>query len=108
MATPYMGATPFTRQFVIASGVNPLYTCTTGWKVTISGLTFNNQLANDVTMTVIRANPASSVDAYTFTLSAGDVVCDNNNYTLYGGDTIQLTTSANGTNVLFSGILTRQ
>ena len=40
---------------------------------------------------------------YTFNLAAGDVVADNNQYNISGGDQLIVTTSAAGTNFMMSG-----
>jgi hypothetical protein len=99
MANPYVKEEYF--QEVLPAGTNLLFTGVAGWKSSINGITFNNQSANDVTLRLTRANPtytASTVDMYTFSLAAGDVVCDNNSYVLFEDDTLELITTANDTN----------
>ena len=90
-------------QRVLPSGANVIMTCATGWRAIISGVTFNNPSAMTVTLSLYKASTTDSIDVYTFTLAAGDVVADNNQYVLLPGDILTVTTSAAGTNFMMSG-----
>lgn len=83
-------------------GTTTIFTGPTGYVSSIAGITFNNQVANDITVSITRVNPASTVIAYSFSLAAGDVISDNNQYVLAPGDTLQITTTAGTTNYMFS------
>ncbi|NDC96122.1 hypothetical protein EB077_12515, partial [bacterium] len=87
------GFSRITYQDTLGAGTTVLYTCPTNVTATIGTVRFNNPAAYNITFTVNRANPVSSVDAYTFTLAAGDVVVDSTGYQLKFGDSIQVTTS---------------
>jgi hypothetical protein len=95
------GFSRITYQDTLGAGTTVLYTCPTNVTAIIGPVRFNNPAAYDITFTVNRANPASSVDAYSFTLAAGDVVVDSTTYQLKYGDSIQVTTSIAGTNCFF-------
>lgn len=88
-------------QNTLGAGSTVLYTCPISVTATIGTIRFNNPSAYDITFTVNRANPVSSVDAYSFTLAAGDVVVDSTTYQLSYGDSIEATVSIAGTNCLF-------
>ena len=83
-------------------GTTTIFTAPAGYISTITGITFNNQVANNITVSVVRANPASTVIAYAFSLAAGDVISDNNQYVLAPGDMIDIITTAGTTNYMFS------
>lgn len=87
----------------LGAGVTTLYTNTNSLVVTINSITFNNPAAYAITLTVNRANPVSNINAYSFTLAAGDVVKDNNIYLLKKGDSISVNCSVAGTNCLLYG-----
>ena len=82
-------------------GTTVLYTCPVTATATINSIRFNNPAAYDITFTVNRAIPISSIVAYAFTLSAGDVVVDSTIYQLSPGDSIEANLSIAGTNCLF-------
>lgn len=88
-------------QDTLPAGVTVLYTCPPGYFASISTIRFNNPSAYNITFTVNRVNPASSVVAYSFTLSAGDVVVDSTSYKLNTGDSIEVNLSAANTNCFF-------
>lgn len=89
-------------QDTLGSGTTILYTAPTGYRVTIGGVTFNNPVAYDITVTVNRITGPSSVNMYSFVLAAGDVVTDNNGYVLNPGDSLEVTISVAGTNCFFT------
>lgn len=89
-------------QDTAAAGTTTIFTAPAGYISTIGGITFNNQVANDITLSIVRANPPSTVIAYAFTLAAGDVISDNNQYVLGPGDMLDITTTAGTTNYMFS------
>jgi hypothetical protein len=89
-------------QGTATAGNTAIFTGPAGYVTTISGITFNSQAANDLTVRVIRTTPASTVIAYAFTLAAGDVVSDNNQYTLAAGDSLEIITTAATTNYMFT------
>lgn len=95
---------PVKLESTLGSGVTTLYTVTGANAVTINSITFNNPSAYDIELTINRANPVSSVVAYSFTLAAGDVVKDNNVYDLYAGDSISVNISTGGTNCMLYGV----
>lgn len=88
-------------QSALAAGTTVLYTCPANVLATINTIRFNNPLAYDITFTVTRANPSSSLNAYSFTLSAGDVLVDSTTYQLKEGDSISATVSTANTNCFF-------
>ena len=90
-------------QGTLPVGTTTLYTTPSRCSSGIS-LRFNNPSAYDIELTINRANPVSSVVAYSFTLAAGDVVKDNNVYTLYSGDSISVDISIGGTNCMLYGV----
>lgn len=89
-------------QGTASAGTTAIFIGPAGYNSTISGITFNSQVGNNLTVRVIRLNPASTVIAYAFTLSAGDVVSDNNTYTLGPGDTLEVITTSAATNYMFT------
>jgi hypothetical protein len=93
-------------QDTAAAGTTNIFTGPQGYVSTINGLTFNNQVANNITVSIIRVNPPTTVVAYAFTLAAGDVISDNNLYVLGPGDILQITTTAGTTNYMFSANIT--
>ena len=94
---------PISIEITLGSGVSILYTNTLRVAVSINSITFNNPSAYDIELTVNRAVPSGSVVAYSFKLSAGDVVKDNNLYVLRFGDSISVNISTGGTNCLLYG-----
>jgi hypothetical protein len=88
-------------QNTLGAGTTVLYTCPRSVTAQITSIRFNNPVAYDIVFTVTRANPVSSVDAYSFTLSAGDVVVDSTPYNLSYNDEISVTVSVAGTNCFF-------
>jgi hypothetical protein len=90
-------------QKVLPAGANVIITAAVGWRAIISGITFNNPAPLTVTVSLYKASTATSIDVYTFTLAAGDVVADNNQYVLLPGDILTVTTSIGGTNFMMSG-----
>ena len=84
------------------AGTTTIFTAPAGYISTITGITFNNQVANNITVSIVRANPPSTVIAYAFSLAAGDVISDNNQYVLSPGDMIDIITTAGTTNYMFS------
>lgn len=93
-------------QDTAAAGTTTIFTAPAGYISTIAGITFNNQVANDITVSVVRANPPSTVIAYAFSLAAGDVISDNNQYVLAPGDMLEIITTAGTTNYMFSASIT--
>lgn len=93
---------PTYAQGTLAAGTNTLFTGPTGYDTTIGQITFNSPDPNNITLVVNRLSPASSVTSFSFSLAAGDVVCDNGTYMLRPGDTIEVTTTATLTNYMFS------
>jgi hypothetical protein len=93
---------PTYGQGTLAAGTNILFTGPDGYDTLVSQVTFNSASANVITVVVNRLDPASTVTSFAFTLSAGDVVCDNTSYMLRPGDTIEVTTTAAVTNYMFS------
>lgn len=100
MAAPYEQFNTY-AQDTVAAGVNTIFTGPAGYDSFVSQLTFTSATANVITLVVNRLSPASTVTSFSFTLAAGDVVCDNSTYVLRPGDTIQLTTTAAVTNYMF-------
>ena len=94
---------PIYSQGVLSAGTNILFTAPQGYNTTISGITFTSSDPNDVTLVITKVNPASMVTSFSFSLAAGDVVCDNTSYFLQVGDIIEVTTTATSTNYMFSG-----
>jgi hypothetical protein len=101
MAGPVSGIVSI--QEILGAGSTTVYTGTPGWKALISGITFNNPSAMTVTVSLYKASSTTTIDVYTFNLAAGDVVADNNQYNISGGDQLIVTTSAAGTNFMMSG-----
>ena len=82
-------------QGTLPVGTTTLYTTPSRCSSSIS-LRFNNPSAYDIEVTINRASPASSVVAYSLTLSAGDTLQDSG-YPMEQGDSIQVTTTTAGT-----------
>lgn len=101
MTSPSVGIINITN--VLPAGTNIVITGVAGWRGTISGITFNNPAAQTVTLSIFRSVNTTTVDIYTFTLAAGDVVADNNTYILGTGDQIILTTAQPNTNFMMQG-----
>ena len=93
---------PTFAQGTLAAGTNILFTGPAGYNSSVSQITFTSLAANVITVVVNRLDPASTVTSFSFTLSAGDVVCDNTAYMLRPGDTIEVTTTAAVTNYMFN------
>lgn len=89
-------------QDIASAGTTAIFTGPIGYNTTISGITFNSQTPNNITVFINRITPASTVIAYAFTLAAGDVISDNNTYILAPGDTLQITTTSAATHYMFS------
>jgi hypothetical protein len=89
-------------QGTATAGTTAIFTGPVGYIITISGITFNSPAANNITVSVTRLNPASTVIAYAFSLAAGDVISDNNTYTLGEGDTLEIITTSAATNYMFT------
>ena len=92
------------RQGTLAPGTVTLYAPANGYNGVIQGMTFNSAVANTLTIVVNKINPISSITAYAFTLTAGDVICDNSIYQLKTGESISITTTAAVTNYFYQGI----
>ena len=82
-------------QGTLSVGTNTVYTAPYRYQAGIN-LRFNNPSAYDIELTINRANPSSSVVAYSLTLSAGDTLQDSG-YSLNPGDSIDVTTTTAGT-----------
>lgn len=95
--------TPINNQGTLGAGSTVLYTCPAGYFANITTISFNNPAAYDFELTVTRITPASTVTAYDFVLSAGDVIADSTLYTLNEGDSITAISSIAGTNYFFVG-----
>lgn len=95
---------PTYAQGTLNAGTNTLFTGPDGYDTMVSHLTFTSSTPNAITFIVNRLTPASSVTSFSFTLAAGDVVCDNSTYMLRPGDTIEVITTAAVTNYMFSAI----
>lgn len=106
MAFPANFPVQINTQAVLAAGSHVLYTCPARNTANITNIRLTNAGANTVTLTINRANPSSSVDAYTFTLDAGDVLVDTATYSFSAGDTLEVTTSAANTNCFVVGVQT--
>ena len=89
-------------QGTATAGTTAIFTGPAGYNTTISGITFNSQTANNITVFINRITPASTVIAYAFTLAAGDVISDNNTYILGEGDFLEITTTSAATNYMFT------
>jgi hypothetical protein len=89
-------------QSTVGPGTAVIFTGPAGYTITISGITFNSPAANNITVSVTRLNPASTVIAYAFSLAAGDVISDNNTYILGEGDTLEIITTSAATNYMFT------
>jgi hypothetical protein len=94
---------PTYAQGTLTAGTNTLFTGPAGYDTTVSQLTFTSSAANNITLVVNRLTPASTVTSFSFSLAAGDVVCDNGTYMLMPGDRIIVTTTAAVTNYMFNG-----
>jgi uncharacterized membrane protein len=90
-------------QKVLPAGANVIITTAVGWRATINGITFNNPAPLSVTVSLYKASTSTTINVYTFNLAAGDVVADNNQYALFPGDILTVTTSVGGTNFMMSG-----
>ena len=103
----YGMATPFKyfidEQGTFGAGSVDLITAPSGQYYLVSQLKFSNASAYDLSIDIVRANPASTLNVYSFTLNAGDVVIDANGYRLGPGDKISVTTSAANTNYFVTG-----
>lgn len=106
MALPASFPVQIDTQSVLAAGTTVLYTCPARTSASISTIRLTNAGINTVTLTINRVNPASSVNAYTFTLAAGDVLVDSAIYNFLAGDSISVTTSAASTNCFVRGVQT--
>lgn len=106
MALPASFPVQIDTQSVLPAGTAVLYTCPARTTATISTIRLTNAGVNTVTLTINKANPASSVNAYTFTLAAGDVLVDSAVYNFLAGDSISVTTSAASTNCFVRGVQT--
>jgi hypothetical protein len=84
------------RQGTLNVGTNSLVGAPSGYRTTVS-LRFNNPVAYDITITIIRRSSASTLNVYSITLDAGDTV-DDTGYTLDPHDSIQVSTTTPGTN----------
>jgi hypothetical protein len=73
-----------------------LYTAPAGG-ATISALRFSNPAAYDITISRFDNIDGTTLDLYSLSLAAGDIVSDTYNYTLKDGDYIMLTSSVVGT-----------
>jgi hypothetical protein len=89
----------FTQQGTLGSGSTILYTCPVG-KTARVYLKFNNPSANTITLSKYDAVLMITTDIYTFSLSAGDYLADNNYYLLQANDYLTVNCSAAGTNYL--------
>lgn len=89
-------------QGTATAGSTAIFIGEVGYNTSITGITFNSQTANNITVSVIRVAPASTVIAYAFSLAAGDVISDNNTYILAGGDALEITTTSAATNYMFT------
>jgi hypothetical protein len=89
-------------QGVATAGTTVIFTGEVGYNTNIAGITFNSQTVNDITVSVTRVTPASTVIAYAFSLAAGDVISDNNTYILGEGDFLEITTTSAATNYMFT------
>jgi hypothetical protein len=89
-------------QGIASAGTTAIFIGEVGYNTTISGITFNSQTANNITVSVTRVTPASTVIAYAFSLAAGDVISDNNTYILGEGDFLEITTTSAATNYMFT------
>lgn len=89
----------FTQQGTLGSGSTILYTCPIG-KTARVNLKFNNSSANTITLSKYDAVLMITTPIYTFSLSAGDFMADNNSYLLKGNDYLTVNCSASGTNYL--------
>lgn len=101
MALPIVSY-PTYVQDTVAAGTTAIFTGPAGYTTTITGITFNSQASNNITVSVTRLNPASTVIAYAFSLAAGDVISDNNTYVLGAGDSLVITTTSAATNYMFT------
>jgi len=106
MSVPAIFPVQIDTQSVLAAGTTVLYTCPARTNASVSTIRLTNAGVNTVTLTINRANPASSVSAYTFTLAAGDVLVDSSVYNFIAGDSVSVTTSAASTNCFVRGIQT--
>lgn len=84
------------KQGTLTVGTNSLLSAPNGYRAEVS-LRFNNPAAYDITLTIIRKSPASTLDVYSITLDAGDTV-DDTGYSLDPYDSIQVSTTTPGTN----------
>jgi len=91
--------TELSEQGTLGIGSTTLYTCpiATGSRL---NLKFNNPSANIVSLDRYDNLQGITTTIYMFTLAAGDVVIDNNNYYLRPGDYISLNCSVAGTNFI--------
>lgn len=87
------------KQGTLIAGSTILYTCPVGKSARVY-LKFNNPLANTITLSKYDAVLMITTDIYTFNLSAGDFMADNNAYLLNPNDYLTLNCSAAGTNYL--------
>ena len=94
MPTYYDGTTPISIETTLAAGTHVLFTTPANKNSTISSLKINTPLANTVSLNIVRVSPAGTYNAYTFNLSAGDVLMDGSVYILKQGDSISLTISS--------------
>ena len=87
-------------QGTLSVGTNSLISAPNKYRTLVS-LVFNNPAAYDITLTINRASPSSSLQAYSLTLDAGDTLNDSG-YELDPYDSIVVDTATAGTNYFMS------
>ena len=87
-------------QGTLGAGSTVVYTCPPEKTTKVVSIKFNNAAGYVLSLTRYDAILASTVTVYSFTLSAGDSVIDNNLYFLKAGDYLTVTTSVGATDYL--------
>jgi hypothetical protein len=96
----------FNKQGTLAVTGTVLHTGVEGqsFNSKVALMRFNNPLAYTITLQRYDASTASTVTIYTLTLSAGDTLTDNFNYSLEPGDQLIATSNITGTAYYIYGI----
>lgn len=89
----------FIQQGTLGVGSTVLYTCPVEKTARVT-LKFNNPAANTIRLSRYDSVLMITTDIYTFSLSAGDFLADNNFYLLKANDYLTVNCSAAGTNYL--------
>lgn len=90
----------------LGAGSTTMFTVPAGSFYSINTLRINNPAAYDFTLTKYKASTASTVDIYSLSLAAGDIITDTYLYMFDPGDQLILTSSVAGTNYYITLVTT--